>query len=135
MIDVLASAFAARDLRFPKTASLILEQKLCPHAIFSLYSVAASDNATKAGAVVLLAGITARFNVGEDIFDRDRIRDMAMQLLQGGSFDKANRAAIRIVQAHWNEIQKGRSRSSGPSVSVHRQLGAAKGSAPRHAFT
>jgi hypothetical protein len=61
MLDQTAMAVAAKALGFPSVAALIIQDQLGPEAIARLFAVAASEKATKDGAVVVLAGVTARF--------------------------------------------------------------------------
>ena len=96
--------------------------QLSPARVAALFAVAASEKATKEGAVIVLCAATARFNAGQvrDHFSGDHERHLAMMLLNGGSFDQANKLAVKLVQKHWREIQKSRaaSRSRSRSVSV-----------------
>jgi hypothetical protein len=108
---------------------LIERDQLSPTQVASLFAIAASERATKDGATVILAAVTARFNTcrERESFNGDLERDLALWLLDGSSFDAANKQAVKIVQRHWHEIQKGRSRSSGPSFSAYCQLGRDRG--------
>ena len=54
MIDVVAMSVAAKALGFPGTAALIERDQLSPARVASLFAVAASDRATKEGAVIVL---------------------------------------------------------------------------------
>ena len=88
----------ANDLGFKGVARLITEERLGPESIFRLFAVAAGEASTKAGAIVLLSGVTAAYNLDrENCSNSDFVRDLAMILLDGGSFDQANKAAVKIV--------------------------------------
>ena len=80
MIDQTAMAFACRALRFFGVAEMIERDQLSPAQVASLFAVAASDRATKDGAVVVLAAATARFNasLNREGFDGDHERGLAL---------------------------------------------------------
>ena len=99
---------ACRALRFPGVAALIERDRLSPLRVAALFAVAASERATKDGATVILAGATARFNQDREGFNGELERELALWLLDGSSFDEANREAVKIVQKHWQEIRKAR---------------------------
>jgi hypothetical protein len=65
----MASACAARELGYPGTATLIIEQQLSPGAIARLFSMGASHDACHDAAVIVLAAAAARFNSCRDGFD------------------------------------------------------------------
>ena len=76
MIDVVAMSV---------TAALIEGDQLSPARVAALFAVAASEKATKEGAVIVLAAATARFNACQDGegFNGDHERDLALWLLEG----------------------------------------------------
>jgi hypothetical protein len=121
LLDQTAMSIAARDLGFHGVAKLIVEQELSAPAVFSVFAVAASDKATKQGAIVILSAAHARFNADIEHWNGGTVeRDLALLLLgEDFRFDEANRLAARIVQRHWGEIQKFRGRNFSPAYRLN----------------
>jgi hypothetical protein len=108
MIDTIAMAVAARAVGFHAVADMIERDHLSPEGVARLFRMSARYDRNRAAAVVILAGVVARFSADRGAFDGgDAERALVAALIPRHEIAEADRQAVRITRAHWGEISNG----------------------------
>jgi hypothetical protein len=79
---------------------------LSPDGVARLFRLSARHDRNHAAAVVILAGVVARFSADRDAFDGGEAeRDLVSALIPRHEIAEADRQALRITRAHWQRSQ------------------------------
>jgi hypothetical protein len=105
LIDTIAMSVAARAVGFHAVADMIERDHLSPDGVARLFKLSARYDRHRAAAVVILAGVVARFSANREAFNGGEAeRALVSALIPRHEIAEADRQAVRITRAHWQEI-------------------------------
>jgi hypothetical protein len=106
MIDHAAMAVAARACGCRAVADEIEAKHLTAEGVARLFRLSARRDRGHIAAIVILAGVAARFSLDRQGFQDHGERELVLALIAPWQFAEADRQALRLVRAHWGEIAK-----------------------------
>jgi hypothetical protein len=107
MIDTIAMSVAARAVGYRAVADMIERDHLSPEGVGRLFRLSARYDRKRAAAIVVIAGVVAKFSADREAFNGGEAeRALVAALIPRHEIAEADRQAVRIVRAHWGEITK-----------------------------
>jgi len=99
------AAVAARVLKYPRVASLIVDDDLSAERVVRLFRLSASKKAKRDAAIIIFAGSVAWYRGKRGAWSAEPVASLVRGLI-GDEFNHASNAATRLVREHWSEIEQ-----------------------------
>jgi hypothetical protein len=105
MIDHAAMAVAAKACGYAAIGDAIMAKSLGPEATVRLFRLCAARDRNRAAAIVLIAGVVARYSTNREAFDGGELeRQLVATLIPRAQLAEVDRLAVQICRRHWREI-------------------------------
>jgi len=99
------AAVAARVLKYPRVASLIVEDDLSAERVVRLFRLSASKKAKRDAAIIIFAGSVAWYRANREAWSAEPVASLVRGLI-GDEFNHASNAASHLVRDNWPEIEE-----------------------------
>ena len=99
------AATAARVLRYPRFAGLIVDDDLSAERIVRLFRSSASKKAKRDAAIIIFAGSVAQHRANREAWSAEPVASLVRGLI-GDEFNHASNAATKLVKDHWPQIKE-----------------------------